>query len=279
MEETTEFSTGDVKQVNLRLRGRGHQKRIVMTFNPILNTHWLKTEFFDRPRENVRITKTTYKDNAFLDAEYKAELESLQHTDPYWYQVYTLGEWGQLGNVVFTNFVIEDFDYRPEDLENFGGGIDFGFNHPSAVVLAGMRDGEIYIYDEVYQKGLTNAELIEVAGSIDPDQQYAYIADSAEPDRIREWIQKGWDVRPAKKGKDSVRYGIDWMKGRKIHVHATRCPNTANEIQAYHYKEDREGRILDDPVNLNDDAIAATRYHFEDLWTGNIVEGVKWVIA
>lgn len=279
VEEATELSEDDLTQLNLRLRGPGPQKRIVLTFNPILHTHWIKKAFFDREREDARITITTYKDNAFIDAAYKAQLEALKDVDPYFYQVYALGEWGQLGNQVFSNFVIERFPFGPDDLDSFGGGIDFGFNHPSAIVLAGMRDGEVYVYDELYERGLTNSELVEQAREIDPDHRWHYVADAAEPDRIKEFKQEGFNATPAKKGKGSVKYGIDWLKAHRIHIHADRCPNLASEIQSYHYREDREGNVLDEPVSVNDDAIAALRYWSEPQWTGQQVKGIAWVIA
>jgi phage terminase large subunit len=279
IEEATELQRDDLRQLDLRLRGMGHEKRVVMTFNPILNTHWLKREFFDEPRLNARITKTTYKDNAFLDAEYRQHLEELKERSPYFYQVYTLGEWGVLGNVVFTDFVIEDFDYGPDDLESFGGGIDFGYNHPSAIVWAGMRDGEVYVFDEVYERKLTNADLVDVLRGIDQDKRWSYIADSAEPDRIEEFRRDGFNVSPAKKGKSSIKYGVDWLRQRRIHIHKTRCPHTAEEVMSYHYKEDRNGDTIDEPVDLNNHAIDALRYHFEEMWTGEVVHDFGWVIA
>jgi len=266
-EEATEFARDDIKQLNLRLRGPGQRKRIVLSFNPIMATHWLKKDFFDNARDNVRIVKTTYRDNAFLDDEYRAELESLKDVDEYFYQVYALGEWGQLGNLVFTNYVIEDFPYTADDLENVRGGIDFGYNHPSAIARVGFKDGEIYIFDEFYQSRLTNTELIDHAKEFDPEyQNNLYRADSAEPDRIEEFAQAGFAIEAAKKGKDSIRHGVDYLKRYRVHIHATRCPNTAAEWQGYKYREDRDGNVFDEPVDLNNHGIDAVRYATEDLW-------------
>ena len=266
VEEANEISENDMKQLNLRLRGGDQDKRIILTFNPILQTHWLKQYFFDLPKENAGIHKTTYKDNWFLDDEYKQELENLKNIDPYFYQVYTLGEWGQLGNTVFSNYTIHNFDYTEQDFKNVSNGIDFGFNHPSALVRAGFRDGELYIFDEFYQKNLTNTELIEAAKEFDGDyRRHRYTADSAEPDRIKEFKQSGFLVKPAKKGKDSVRHGVDFLRRYKIHIHASRCPNTARQIQTFKYKEDKDGNILDEFVEYDDDCIAALRYAIEDL--------------
>jgi len=267
IEEASEITEDDFNQLNLRLRGGTLRKRVVLTFNPINQLHWLKRYFFDVKRDNVRITKTTYQDNRFLDAEYVAELEGLKN-DPYFYKVYTLGEWGEIGNVVFTDFIIEDFDYTEADLDNVVQGIDFGFNHPSAAVRWGFKDGELYAFDEFYQAGLTNTELIGGVAAFDPEyRNHRYIADSAEPARIMEFRKAGFNIEAAVKGKDSVRHGIDFMRRHRLHIHKTRCPNLAAEVQTFQYREDREGNVLDEFVEFKDDAIAASRYAFEPIWS------------
>lgn len=264
MEEATEMTSNDLHQINLRLRGKYPQlpKRIVLTFNPIHHMHWLKAMFFDTPRDDAVIIKTIYKDNKFIDEEYKAELERLREMDEYLYSVYALGEWGVLGNLVFTNFVIDDFRYKAEDFETTLVGVDFGFNHPSAVVRVGLKDGELYALDEVYQSGLTNSELLsKLKEFVLPRERI--IADSAEPARIEELRRAGLSIRGAKKEQHSVRDGIDFLKRYRLNIHKTRCPNLAREIQQYKWREDKWGNVLDEPVEYNDDAIAALRYAIE----------------
>lgn len=272
-EEATELSEDDLTQLNLRLRGPRHHKRVILTFNPISQHHWLKKRFFDNAVDNVRITKTTYLDNAFLDDAYRTELEGLKDQDHYFYQVYTLGEWGELGNTVFSNYVIEDFDYGEDDLENVRQGMDFGFNHPSAIARVGFKDGDLYIFDEFYQTRLTNAELIDAAKTFDPGYpNHIYRADSAEPDRIEEFSQAGFVIEGARKGKGSITHGVDFLKRHLVHIHATRCPNIAKEWQGYKYREDRDGNVMEEPVDLNNHGIDAVRYATEDLWDGSSVD-------
>ena len=268
IEEATEIAPDDLKQLNLRLRGQGAKKRIILTFNPISRAHWLKAYFFDTKRDNVRVTKTTHADNAFLDEEYHKELLSLRDTDPYYYSVYALGEWGVLGNVVFTNVVIEDFDYGEDDLENVCDGMDFGFIHASTIERLGFRDGEIYSFDELYGKEWTNADFMQAAAEHFGDSRgrLRLTADSAEPDRIEEWIRGGWNVTPAKKGAGSLRYGVDFLAQHRWHIHASRCPNLANEVQQFKRREDKDGNALDSFVEFHDDTIAAARYATEFLW-------------
>jgi len=268
IEEATEITESDFKQINLRVRGTDTQKRIILTFNPISVLHWLKAYFFDTPKQNTRLTKTTYVHNAFIDEAYIAELKSFSEIDAYFHQVYTLGEWGMLGNIVFTNIVIEDFDLEEEDLENVCTGMDFGFAHASAIERIGFKDGHLYSFDELHGRGWTNPRFIENAKEHFGDDLYSMVitADSAEPARIKEWNDDGVTVLPAKKGKDSLRFGVDYLSRITWHIHKTRCPNLAKEVQSFKRREDKEGNALDDFVEINDDGIAACRYATEWIW-------------
>jgi phage terminase large subunit len=276
VEEASEITEDDYKQLNLRMRGGDHPKRMLFSFNPISRLHWLKEHFFDQARSNVRVTHTTHKDNRFLDTDYRQELEALKDIDPYFYAVYCLGEWGELGNLVFSNYVIESFRYEWDDYDEQTVGVDFGYNDPSAIILLGWKDDELYVHDELYARGLTNTELIDAARNIVIDGDTIMTADSAEPDRISEFQQAGFNMMPAKKGKDSVRHGIDFLKRVKIHIHSERCPSTAREIQEYKWKEDKDGNVLDEPIGYNDHAIAAIRYGIEQRRLARDLE-VAWL--
>ncbi len=102
IEETSELEEGDFNQLDIRLRGEtAWYKQIILSFNPISVTHWLKRRFFDRPDERARVHRSTYRDNRFLDPEAIATLEGFRDRDPYYYQVYCLGQWGVTGRTVF----------------------------------------------------------------------------------------------------------------------------------------------------------------------------------
>lgn len=102
VEEASELLQEDFQQLDLRLRGfTKNYKQIMVSFNPISITHWLKDVFFDKRKPNATVVHTTYLDNMFIDDEYKRTLESLKEQDPYYYMVYALGEWGIVGNTVF----------------------------------------------------------------------------------------------------------------------------------------------------------------------------------
>ena len=108
IEEASEILEADFNQLDVRLRGKGTKKQIVISFNPIDINHWLKKRFFDRTDDNIEICHTTYKDNDFLDDDYKKLLESYKDTDPYYYDVYCLGKWGVLGKTVFDARAIQN---------------------------------------------------------------------------------------------------------------------------------------------------------------------------
>lgn len=265
IEEPTEITKGDFIQVDLRLRGdTPSYKQIILSFNPISRVLWLHGYFFEANQpESTLICHSTYRDNRFIDAEYIKVLEGLKSQDETYYQVYALGQWGILQNIIFTNWAVEQIPTEDKYYSNVLNGLDFGFNHPSALVRVGVKDDELYIFDEIYERGLTNNELIQMVKSTVPRDQ-VITADCAEPARIEEFKQAGVWIKPSIKGPGSVRDGVDWVKRRKIHIHPD-CVNTIREIGAYKYKEDKNGNVFDEPVPFNDDAMAALRYAVEDL--------------
>ena len=264
VEEASEIAEDDFKQLDLRLRGdTDHTKQITLTYNPISALSWLKAHFHDYHRGNCTILKTTYKDNLFIDDEYIQMLEEMRDRDYVYYQIYALGEWGVLGNLVFTNYIVEDI---PKDIGMYRSiyqGLDFGFNDPSAFVKVGVKDDELYILDEFYQSGLTNNELIQLLAPV-VDNKYQIIADSSEPSRIKEFNQNGWRVKSAEKGAGSIKAGLDWAKRKKIYIHPG-CVNFIKEIQGYKYKEDKDGNVYDEPVDMNNHLMDALRYAIEPL--------------
>jgi phage terminase large subunit len=276
IEEASETTESDFNQLDLRLRGETLQKKqITMTLNPISIQHWIKKRFFDRSEPSCICHHSTYKHNLHLDKDTITRLEQI--TDPYFKAVYVNGEWGIFGNVVFTNFVIEDFPYSEDDLENVFNGMDFGTVHASAFIRAGFRDDELYVFDEVYGKGWVNADFIQAIEDYFPGQiahEWPITCDSAEKDRITEFERAGFrQLRSAKKGPGSLKYGVDYLTSKRIHVHS-RCLNVMKELQTYKRREDKNGEAIDAFVEENDDCIAALRYGSEYIW-GNM--GSVWM--
>lgn len=263
MEEGTEFTHEGFEQVDLRLRGFCPSYfQICLSFNPISKLNWAYKEFFQRESPDIKTHHSTYLDNQFIDEQYKSVLEGLKKKDETFYKIYALGEWGVLGNLVYTNWIEKDISANPLDYDAMRFGLDFGFNAPSALIKIGLRDDDIYVMDEFYQSGLTNNELIRALKS-KITREDLVIADSAEPDRIREFRQAGYNVRASKKGKESVMRGIEWTRRRRIYIHPS-CINTINEISIYKYKEDKDGNVIEEPVDFKNHLMDALRYAIED---------------
>ena len=271
IEEATETDRDDVKQLNKRLRGRAEvPKRVTLSFNPILQTHWIYEEYFKNWQDGIwnysdddlLILKTIYKHNNFLEADDIKELES--ETDPYFHDVYTLGNWGVLGAVIFKNWRVEDLTELKETFDNHKNGLDFGYGGDPAAVIHTHFDktrGRIYILDEMYAHELTNDLLADQVKQM-VDRQYI-VCDSAEPKSIKELNNLGVRALAAKKGKDSVNFGIQWLQRQEIIVDV-KCQNFKNELMTYKWKEDARGNTLDIPVDRDNHGIDALRYAYED---------------
>jgi len=271
IEEASEVEYNAYKEISKRLRGTfDGNKRITISFNPILKTHWIYPEFFSDWRDNdtelvtdeLVIKKTIYKDNSFLTEDDINALEN--ETDEYYYNVYTLGNWGVLGAVIFKNWRVEDCSDIRKIADNYKNGLDFGFAADPATIIRTHYDRKhkkIYILDELYQTGLTNDLL---AGEIKKIVGYEYITcDSAEPKSIQELKNLGISALPAKKGKDSVLYGIQWLQQQEIIIDSS-CQHTRNEFQVYKWKEDAGGNAIPIPVDKNNHLIDALRYAYAD---------------
>ena len=278
IEEASEISQKDFDQLNVRLRGRlrGPAKKIkfqiTLLLNPISDQHWIKREFIDiksyQRKYNVKILKTTFKHNRFIDADYRQVLESYKEIDYEFYRVYCLGEWGTYGNLIFKNWTALKCPYQESDFDAIYNGMDFGFEHPAVIVKIGFKDGAMYTYNELCCEKKTNMEFIQLNEEFDIlHKGERATADSAEPARIKEWIQHGYGVIGAVKGKDSVSRGIDYLKTQRWFIDPTKCPRTLQEAQVYHRKTDKNGEVNknEDPVDIFDDALKSHFYGLEQL--------------
>lgn len=268
LEEATEFTQADIEIIDDRLRGElppGQFYQIRMTFNPVNKNHWIKKVFFDIPDDNVLTHHSTYLTNRFIDDAYRARMERRKIVDPEGYQIYGLGEWGEIGGLILHNWEIRDVSQNLNDYDDVAIGQDFGYNHANAILLLGIKDDDIYILDEIYLHEKDTSEIIQETIRHGIPAHRTMWCDSAEPDRIKEWTKAGYRARPVDKGgsKGSVNAQIDWLKQRNIYVHP-HCVNTAKEMQQWKWKKDeRTGEYLDEPVPIMDDAMAALRYGVE----------------
>ena len=268
IEEATEITQADFEIIDDRLRGElppGQFYQIRMTFNPVNKNHWIKKVFFDIPDPNVLCHHSTYLMNKFIDDAYRQRMERRKIVDPEGYQIYGLGEWGEIGGLILHNWEIKDISQNPADYDDFANGQDFGFNHANVILPVGIKDDDIYITKELYEFEKDTNELIAIAEKLEIDRKKQMWCDSAEPDRIKMWQKAGFKAKGVDKGGSagSVKAQIDWLKQRKIYVHPS-CVNTIKELQQWKWKkDDRTGEYLDEPVPFQDDAMAALRYSVE----------------
>ena len=267
VEEATEVKREAILQLKKRLRGRSPKsKHILLAFNPILKTHFIYKDYFGGWQDDksvyedkdLLIVKTTYKDNIFLTDEDRRLLED--ESDPYFYNVYTLGNWGVLGHVIFKNWRVEDLKEQIPSFDRIRQGCDFGFSDdPNALIKVQVdrTHKKLYVFDEWYQAGMNDDELLRVCRNFCGNQYL--ICDSAEPKTIDFLATNNIKAVGAVKGADSINRGIRWLQSYEIIIDV-HCQNFKNEIEQYHWQEDKYGNAMAKPVDENNHLIDALRY-------------------
>ncbi len=227
------------------------KRKTYLDYNP--NTEfWVHGDLIGK--ENVSLIISDHRHNTFLDEKIHNKIEAIE--DPELWKVYARGLTGKLEGVIF-----RDYNIVPNislDAKLIGYGLDFGFtNDPTALIAMYNQNGEIVLDELIYEKRLLNVDIsnrmkeLNVSGTI--------IADSAEPKSIAELQSHGWFVEAAKKGPDSVRQSINVLKRYKINVTQS-SHNLKKELNAYKWKQSKEGKLENVPVDFMNHAIDATRY-------------------
>ncbi len=283
IEEATETKYDDHKELIKRLRGTSREqahiiKRMMLSFNPIMKTHWIFKEhfagmFFDEDTvyrdEKKLILKTTYKDNDYLTEQDKQLLED--ETNEYFYQVYTLGNWGVLGDLVFNNWSVEDLSEVKDMMGVYKNGLDFGFtNDPSAGIRSSMSDDTIYITHCFHEYGATNDVIADFIRQTMPltvngiESEEKILADNNYPKDI--WDLKheyNINIYGANKRPGSVNSGINWLKKYKIVIHKE-LQEAINEFQMYQWSKNKDGEALNIPIDKFNHLIDALRYAWSE---------------
>ena len=244
-------------------------KQITVTFNPWSERHWLKSAFFDEETRfnDVFADTTTYRDNEWLDQQDIDRYEDLWRTNPRRAAVVANGDWGVAEGLVFENYTIRDFDIMAtiKRVGETAAGLDFGFTHDPTTfprLAVDLDNKELWIYAEHYEYAMTTDDIYNMI--VDADMQHALItADSAEQRLIAELKAKGISrITPSVKGAGSINAGIDFMKQFKIYIHPS-CVKTIEEFDTYIYKQDKDGKWLNEPIDANNHIIDAIRYALE----------------
>lgn len=270
MEEATEFTQEDFEQLDLRLRGETkYPKQIILTLNPISEQHWIKKVFFDDPIEGCFTLHTTFLDNSFIDDDYKMVMENKKKTNPRYYNIYALGNWGTAEGLIFNS--VEKRLIRQEEIQGleYVQGLDFGYtNDPSAFnqTYIDMKNKRIFVYDGFYQKGMSNAEIARAIKDR-LGHKHRTTADSSEPKSIDYIRGKGVNIRGALKGPDSIRTGLDFLLEFEIVVNA-HLVEFMTEFDNYAWATDKDGKAINKPCDDFNHFIDSLRYAVEHLIKG-----------
>lgn len=264
----------DFDMLDESIRGEvpeGLFKQITLTFNPWNERHWMKRRFFDVEDPEVLALTTNYLCNEWLDDADLKVFERMKKRNPRRYQVAGLGNWGVVDGLVFENWREERFtiDELPEDaISTFG--LDFGYTNDPTALFCGFYSAEqrrLYVWDELYKKGLSNKAIYKEITGMGYGKEHI-TADSAEPKSIDELKGMGLRIKDAKKGKDSINNGIQWIQDLEIIVHP-RCVNFLTEISSYQWKKDKFDNKLNEPEDDNNHLMDAMRYALEKYILNN----------
>lgn len=264
-EEATELTQEDFEQLDLRMRGEhGCLKQIILTLNPISEQHWIKKIFFDEPMEGVFTLHTTYLDNSYIDAEYKMVMENKKKTNPRYYNIYALGNWGTAEGLIFPSVATRLI--RPDEVQGLDcvQGLDFGYtNDPTAFSQSyvDIKNKKIFVYDGFYEKGMTNAKIAAQIKAMKA-HRHKTVADSSEPKSIDYIATKDVRIEGAAKGADSVASGIDFLGEFEIIVNA-HLVEFMTEFNNYSWALDRNGKPTNKPVDDFNHFIDSLRYSLE----------------
>lgn len=253
----------------------GLWKRITIILNPWSESHWIKKRFFDNPDDDVLAMTTTYKINEFLDEADIKLFEKMRVNNPRRYKTAALGEWGISEGLIYEDFIEEDFDIseiKKRTNAKFCFGLDFGYVNDATALFCGIifeQEKLLYVFDELYEKNLSNEKIAEKIFKMGYSKE-KIIADSAEPksiDRLYDLGIRG--IKAARKGKDSIVNGIDYLQDFKIIVHPI-CVNFLLEVQNYAWQTDKNGKQINKPIDDFNHLMDAMRYATEDFAKGDI---------
>lgn len=245
--EANELFYEDFQQLNFRTTDK-----LIFDYNPSDSYSWL----YELPMDESVLIKSTYKDNPFLHKSIVKQIEDLKYKDEAQYQIYALGEKSLSKLNIYSNFTF--LEKKPERFQQYKYGLDFGYNHPTALVKVWFFEDELFIETLIYESYLTTTELIQKIKECGMERDVECMADYARPEIIAEINEHGYSVLKADK---NVKKGIDDVKNYKVY---TNSKEIQREYENYKWKKVGD-RITDEPVKLWDDALDAVRYAVREI--------------
>lgn len=274
-EELDQFSgMEEIRSLNQSLLRGGPRFWEFCSFNPPKSqNNWVNEEkLADDPDRLVHHSTYLGVPREWLGELFFEDAEKLKRKNELAYRHEYMGEVTGTGGAVFDN--VEDMAMPDELVGNFDTlyfGLDFGFAvDPLAFICMHYKKShrELYIFDEIYEQKMTNRVA---ADRIKPLLHGHHItADSAEPKSITEMRDFGLRVDGAKKGPDSIDYGMRWLQSLdKIYIDKRRAPNTYREFVGYEYERNRDGQFISAYPDKENHAIDAVRYGLEPVMRGD----------
>ena len=226
------------------------KKKIYLDFNPS-SEFWVHEHLLNPNIEHTFI-KSTYRDNPYLDSQIIKSIESRRLTDANWWRVFGEGDLGFSESIIFTHWK----QCKQVPVGNVVYGLDFGYNHPTVLVKVTEADGVYYAEQLLYESHLTNQQLIEKLKVLIPNRTADIWADYSRPEQIREIYLAGFNIKDANK---DVKKGIDSVKSKELFIHESSIEGI-KEMRSYSWKQDRNDKMLEEPIKANDDFVDALRY-------------------
>jgi phage terminase large subunit len=253
-----------------RAKNPKNKFQFILSFNPFGGTrHWINKRFFITNEWKAKIYKTIYKDNEWIADDYEQVLDASKHNHAY-YMAAKYGEFAnQTDTQIFRNFYIYSTALHSSFSSDVNAykpiiGLDFGHRHAAAAVLTATIGDTLLVFDEIYHTGLTTQQFINKILDKRWDKSWTYYCDSANPDKILELQQNGFNAVGVKKGPGSVAYSIDVLLRHQILI-MPKCVNLLDEMYNYSYKfNEKTSEIFNVPADhQQDDAVDALRYSIE----------------
>lgn len=225
--------------------------RTFIDFNPDAE-FWVHEQYKNNPNAEIFISDHRHNEN--VPDKIREKIEALKEKDVELWRVYARGMTGKIEGLIYRHWQIVDY-WPDKDIIGRAYGLDFGYNHPTALVEIAWTEDDFFVHELVYESGLITSELINRMKTLELKRDVVIWADSARPDAIDEIKQAGFNIEQADK---SVKDGINAVKAKTLKLY--RSPNGVKELRAYRWKTDRNNKPIDEPVKVNDDFADAMRY-------------------
>lgn len=227
----------------------------ILDYNPSFSEdHWINQV---NEEKGTYWFISTYKDNPFLEDKVVQEIESLKWKNPTLWRIYGLGLQAVVEGLVFENVVIDD--YIPAEAQRHRWvGMDFGYaQDPTAIVFVYLLGNDLFVDEVCYQTKMLADDIIRVLKEIKGSPEI--ISESADPRLIDEIYNAGLDIKAVTKFPGSIKAGIMKMQSYRIHI-TRRSTNLRKEFSNYTWRQDKEGKWLNEPIDVYNHGIDSIRY-------------------